>query len=59
MSEAMNFCRTRFASAYLHTFAGLDAARHLYEQHGFVLTDERPTTAWGPSVLEQRFKWIS
>lgn len=59
MSEAMNFCRTRFASVYLHTFAGLDAARHLYEQHGFVLIDERPTTAWGPSVLEQHFKWTS
>jgi uncharacterized protein YhfF/GNAT superfamily N-acetyltransferase len=59
MSEAMDFCRARFASVYLHTFAGLDAARHLYEQHGFVLINERPTTAWGPSVLEQHFTWTS
>ena len=59
MAEAMDFCRTRFASVYLHTFAGLDAARHLYEQHGFVLINERPTTEWGPRVLEQSFKWTS
>ena len=59
MSEAMEFCRARFASVYLHTFAGLDAARHLYEQNGFVLINEKPTTAWGPSVLEQRFKRTS
>jgi len=41
----------------LHTFAGLDAARHLYQQHGFALIDEHATTAWGPPVLEQRFEW--
>lgn len=58
MSEAMRFCRTRFARVHLHTFAGLDAARRLYERHEFVLTDEQPTTAWGPAVLEQRFERI-
>ena len=57
VSEAMDFCRARFATVYLHTFAGLDAARHLYEQHGFELVSEHPTADWGPSVLEQRFKW--
>jgi len=29
MSVAMDFCRTRFTTVYLHTLAGLDAARHL------------------------------
>jgi hypothetical protein len=57
MSAAMNFCRARYRHVYLHTFAGLDAARHLYQQHGFTLIDEHTTTAWGPPVLEQRFEW--
>ena len=57
MSAAMNFCRARYRHVYLHTFAGLDAARHLYQQHGFALIDEHTTTAWGPPVLEQRFEW--
>ncbi len=57
MSAAMEFCRTRFATVYLHTFAGLDAARHLYEQHGFRLISERPSTQWGPTMLDQHFVW--
>ncbi|MEP6608887.1 MAG: GNAT family N-acetyltransferase [Burkholderiaceae bacterium] len=58
MFAAMNFCRARFQRVFLHTFAGLDAARRLYEQHGFVLIDQHPTTAWGPPVLEQRLERI-
>ena len=56
LATAMEYCRTRFAQVFLHTFAGLDAARALYAQHGFVLMDERPTDTWGPTVLEQRFE---
>ncbi len=58
LSEALKFCSTRFARVHLRTFAGLEAARRLYERHAFVLTDEQPTTAWGPTVLEQRFERI-
>ena len=57
LAQAMDFCRARFENVYLHTFAGLAAARHLYEQHGFRLVGEQPTTEWGPRVLEQRFEW--
>ncbi len=57
MSAAMDFCRTRFAMVHLHTFAGLDAARHLYEQHGFRLISERQSTEWGPPMLDQQFEW--
>ena len=57
MSAAMSFCRAHYSHVYLHTFAGLDAARHLYQQHGFTLTNEHSTTEWGPAVLEQRFEW--
>ena len=44
------FDRTR-----LWTFKGLDAARHLYEKHGFVLVHEMPGTQWGTEVIEQEF----
>ncbi len=57
MSAAMDFCRSRFGTVHLHTFAGLDAARHLYERHGFQLINEQPTTEWGPPVLDQHFEW--
>ncbi|VGO09134.1 Transcriptional regulator, MarR family / Acetyltransferase (GNAT) [plant metagenome] len=40
---------------HLWTFSGLDAARHLYETRGFVLTEARPGSQWGKEVLEQRF----
>jgi len=57
MATAMEFCRSRgYRTIYLSTFAGLDAARHLYEKHGFVLVAEEPGTQWGPEVLEQRFE---
>ena len=40
---------------HLWTFAGLEAARHLYESHGFNLVEERPGSTWGKEVMEQRF----
>jgi DNA-binding MarR family transcriptional regulator/GNAT superfamily N-acetyltransferase len=44
-----------FQSTRLWTFKGLDAARHLYETHGFALTHETPGTQWGTEVIEQEF----
>ena len=44
------FDRTR-----LWTFKGLDAARHLYEKHGFTLAHETPGMQWGTEVIEQEF----
>lgn len=41
---------------YLTTFAGLDAARHLYEAHGFVLRHEAEDATWGTRVREQLFE---
>lgn len=46
-----SFDRTR-----LWTFRGLDAARHLYEKHGFTLTHETLGTQWGTEVTEQEFE---
>ena len=46
-----------FASCYLTTFAGLDAARRLYEQAGFTLAKEEEAESWGSKVREQLFTW--
>ncbi|MFK7762355.1 MAG: helix-turn-helix domain-containing GNAT family N-acetyltransferase [Roseobacter sp.] len=48
--EKHAFDRTR-----LWTFKGLDAARHLYEKHGFALAHQTPGTQWGTEVIEQEF----
>lgn len=56
MAAGMMFLQSAgFRSCYLTTFAGLDAARRMYERSGFVLTDEAQAETWGASVLEQRF----
>jgi GNAT superfamily N-acetyltransferase len=55
LREGLAFCRGRgFDPIYLWTFAGLDAARRLYEASGFVLTEQRPGMRWGTEVMEQR-----
>lgn len=47
----------RFAGgrAWLTTFAGLDAARGLYEKFGFRLVRERQDHTWGDPVHEQLY----
>ena len=59
LRTAMDFCRTAgHEHTYLWTFAGLDAARHLYEAEGFELRHEAPGSQWGLEVREQRFEWV-
>lgn len=56
LAEALSFCdRVGFPEVELWTFAGLDAARHLYERAGFQLREVRPGRRWGKMVIEQRF----
>lgn len=56
LDTALDFSdRQGFAETHLWTFAGLHAARHLYEENGFALAEERPGSQWGKEVLEQRF----
>lgn len=56
MRRATGFCREAgFAAVYLWTFAGLDAARHLYERHGFRLAEQLTNDQWGMPLPEQRF----
>ena len=57
MDRSIEFCReARFESVYLWTFAGLDAARSLYEEKGFRLTEENPVGQWGQRIMEQKFE---
>jgi GNAT superfamily N-acetyltransferase len=57
MALAMAFCTSRdYKSVYLNTFAGLNAARHLYEKRGFKLVHEQRGNMWGADVNEQRFE---
>ncbi len=57
MKEAMSFCRARnYGRVYLTTFAGLDAARHLYESYGFRMVGESEVDQWQGGVREQRFE---
>lgn len=56
LTTALQFCdQSGFDSTQLWTFKGLDAARHLYEKNGFVLTKEALDCTWGPEMLEQLF----
>ncbi|MEM9059715.1 MAG: GNAT family N-acetyltransferase [Pseudomonadota bacterium] len=57
IEAALTAARSDGASGvYLNTFAGLDAARRLYEKHGFNLVAEHSDVTWGTEVLEQRFE---
>jgi len=59
MEKAITFCKEKkFAKVYLSTFAGLDAARHLYEKWGFILIEEKEDCTWGVAVKEQIFELV-
>ena len=56
LEHAIDFCRARgYGRVTLTTFAGLEAARHLYESIGFVLTKEIAEDRWQSGVTEQHF----
>ena len=57
MEKAVNFCKKAgFSHVHLSTFAGLDAARHLYQKWGFTLREEQKGDQWGSVVSEQTFQ---
>lgn len=64
MGKRLLSCATGFADAkrygntFLWTFAGLDAARHLYEAAGFQLVHQADGQQWGKCVAEQRFERV-
>lgn len=55
--QALDFCAAKgYKRVYLNTFAGLDAAKHLYEKFGFQLVHQQIGQQWGGEVTEQRFE---
>ncbi len=57
IDQAVTFCdEGGVKRIWLWTFSGLDAARHIYESHGFVLMREYEDTQWGSPVREQMFE---
>jgi uncharacterized protein YhfF/GNAT superfamily N-acetyltransferase len=58
LDQAMAYCRDRRVPlVQLATFAGLEAARALYEGAGFRLVREVEAETWGRAMREQRFAW--
>ncbi|HTI09839.1 MAG TPA: GNAT family N-acetyltransferase [Puia sp.] len=45
-----------YSSAYLWTTHELGAAASLYQRYGFTLTEEKPSTAFGKSLVEQKYE---
>jgi len=59
LEVAIVFCRREnIRRVYLHSFAGLDAARHVYEKFGFLLREEKQDKTWGRTVTEQTFELL-
>ncbi len=56
VTKAMEYCKSKnYNHVFLWTFKGLEAARHLYEDFGFTLTEEKENTTWKNRLIEQRF----
>jgi ribosomal protein S18 acetylase RimI-like enzyme len=59
MSLYMAFFKTcGYTSSFLWTTHELDAAASLYKRHGFHLTEEKESTAFGKLLKEQRYDLI-
>lgn len=60
LDRALSFCDERgHERIWLTTFAGLDAARSLYERHGFSLAGEADDSdQWSGGVKEQIFERV-
>jgi peptidyl-dipeptidase Dcp len=48
-----------YQSSYLWTTHELSSAASLYKRHGFVLTDEKPSNAFGKSLIEHRYELLA
>jgi ribosomal protein S18 acetylase RimI-like enzyme len=50
--------KSGYTSSYLWTTNELTAAAHLYKQHGFELTEEKESSAFGKLLKEQRYDLV-
>jgi Transcriptional regulators len=54
---AISFCREKeYRQVFLWTFSRLEAARHLYGQKGFQMTETHENSDWGETVLEEQWR---
>lgn len=59
MNRAMKFCdETGFDRVFLWTYEGLEAARQLYEEHGFTFVEDVTRQDWGPELTYQKLERI-
>jgi len=59
MDKALDFCRQAgYHRVFLWTFSTLYAARHLYAQKGFILSETQENNDWGTPILEERWDAI-
>lgn len=59
MQVTLDFCsHIGVQKAWFTTFAGLDAARHLYEKYKFQMVSETPNDQWDGGVTERRYEQI-
>jgi len=59
MGLYMNCLKERnYRSSFLWTTGELPEAAHLYKKYGFKLTEEKPSTAFGKPVTEQRYDLV-
>lgn len=57
MNRAMAFCdEAGFERVYLWTYEGLEAARQLYQEHGFTLVEDVTRQDWGPELTYQKLE---
>ncbi|MBU1275169.1 MAG: GNAT family N-acetyltransferase [Proteobacteria bacterium] len=57
IARCLDFARSAgHRRVFLWTFAGLDAARNLYEEAGFTLAEEHRVNQWGNEITEQKFE---
>jgi GNAT superfamily N-acetyltransferase len=59
IARAVEFCKQKkYPKIFLWTFEGLDAARRLYEQQHFQLSETHDADQWGRRIKEQKFELI-
>lgn len=59
MDRAMNYCQdVGFERVFLWTFDGLEAARRLYDAHGFEEVETDTRQDWGPEITYQKLEFF-
>jgi len=59
ISYAVEFCKKmQYPKIFLWTFEGLDAARRLYEDQNFRLSEIHEVKQWGQQITEQKFERV-